>query len=73
MKRETFFLKIAVILIGIPIFALCIFLVPKIGNFATELYPDIVYMKYLVLIDLYATAIPFLLCFVSSFQTFAIY
>ncbi|MGI2746989.1 DUF2975 domain-containing protein, partial [Bacillus cytotoxicus] len=49
MKRETFFLKIAVILIGIPIFALCIFLVPKIGNFAAELYPDIVYMKYLVL------------------------
>ncbi|MFE5729167.1 DUF2975 domain-containing protein, partial [Heyndrickxia sporothermodurans] len=35
MKRvSTLFLKIAVILIGIPILALCIFLVPKIANYS---------------------------------------
>ncbi|EMA6342305.1 DUF2975 domain-containing protein [Bacillus cytotoxicus] len=68
MKRETFFLKIAVILIGIPILALCIFLVPKIGTFAAELYPDIVYMKYLVLIDLYAAAIPFYFALYQAFK-----
>jgi hypothetical protein len=60
MKRgTTLFLKIAVILIGLPVLAMCIFLVPEIGNYAEELYPDIAYMKYLVLIDLYAAAIPF--------------
>lgn len=60
MKRvTTLFLKIAVILMGIPVLALCIFLVPEIGNFAAELYPDFSAIKYLVYIDLYATAIPF--------------
>ncbi|MBA2876223.1 DUF2975 domain-containing protein [Thermaerobacillus caldiproteolyticus] len=67
MKRETLFLKIAVILIGIPVLALCIFLVPEIANYAAELFPDNAYMKYLVLIDLYATAIPF---YFALYQTF---
>jgi hypothetical protein len=69
MKRgTTLFLKIAVILIGIPVLALCIFLVPEIANFAAELYPDIAYMKYLVLIDLYATAIPFYFALYQAFK-----
>ena len=69
MKRgTTLFLKIAVILIGIPVLALCIFLVPEIGNFAAELYPDIAYVKYLVLIDLYAAAIPFYFALYQAFK-----
>lgn len=69
MKRgSTLFLKTAVILIGIPVLALCIFLVPKIANYAAELYPDIAYMKYLVLIDLYATAIPFYFALYQAFK-----
>ncbi|MGG0846089.1 DUF2975 domain-containing protein [Peribacillus simplex] len=69
MKRgTTLFLKIAVILIGIPVLALCIFLVPEIANFAAELYPDITYMKYLVLIDLYASAIPFYFALYQAFK-----
>lgn len=68
MKRvSTLFLKIAVILIGIPILALCIFLVPEIANFAAELYPNISYMKYLVLIYFYITTIPF---YFALYQTF---
>ncbi|KAB2329775.1 DUF2975 domain-containing protein [Cytobacillus depressus] len=59
MKRETLFLKIAVFLIGTPILALCIFLVPNIAKYSAELYPDIAYMKYLILIVLYSAAIPF--------------
>lgn len=60
MKRvTTIFLTIAVIFIGIPVIALCIFLVPDIGGFAAELYPDIAYIKHLVLFDLYTTVIPF--------------
>lgn len=57
----------AVILIGIPILALCIFVVPKIGNFAGELYPDIAYMKSLVLIDMYAAAVPFYFALYQAF------
>ncbi|TCP21719.1 DUF2975 family protein [Scopulibacillus darangshiensis] len=60
MKRgSTLFLKIAVILIGILVLALCIFLVPEIANYAAELDQDIAYMKYPVFIFMYAAAIPF--------------
>jgi hypothetical protein len=69
MKRgTTLFLKIAVILIGIPVLALCIFLVPEIAKFAAELYPDMTYFKYLVLIDLYASAIPFYFALFQAFK-----
>lgn len=69
MKRgTTLFLKMAVILIGIPILALCIFLVPRIGNFAGELYPEMAYMKSLVLIDMYAAAIPFYFALYQAFK-----
>ncbi|WP_342599061.1 DUF2975 domain-containing protein [Psychrobacillus sp. FSL H8-0483] len=69
MKRgTTLFLKIAVILIGIPVLALCIFLVPEIANFAAELYPDITYIKYLVFIDFYAASIPFYFALYQAFK-----
>lgn len=65
---STLFLKTAVILIGFPVIALCIFLVPEIASFAVELFPDKAYIKYLVLIDLYATAIPFYFALYQSFK-----
>jgi hypothetical protein len=69
MKRgKTLILKMVVILIGIPILAFCIFLVPKIGNFAGELYPEMAYMKSLVLIDMYAAAIPFYFALYQAFK-----
>ncbi|MED1103441.1 DUF2975 domain-containing protein [Bacillus paramycoides] len=69
MKQgSTLFLKTAIILIGIPVLALCIFLVPKIGNYAAELYPDIASIKYLVLINLYATVIPFYSALYQAFK-----
>lgn len=67
-RGSTLFLKLAVILIGLPVLALCIFIVPKIANFAAGLYPDMAYIKYLVLIDLYATAIPFYICLYQAYQ-----
>lgn len=51
-----------------PILALCIFLVPGIAKFAAELYPDMAYLKYLVLIDLYASAIPFYFALYQAFK-----
>lgn len=69
MKRgTTLFLKMAVILIGIPILVICIFLVPKIGDFAGELYPEMTYMKSFVLIDMYAAAIPFYFALYQAFK-----
>lgn len=60
MKQvSTLFLKIAVVLIGIPILALCVFVVPEIAKYAAEMFPNIAYIKYLVFICLYVTAIPF--------------
>lgn len=69
MKRgTTLFLKIAVILIGMPVLALCIFVVPELGNYVVELYPDRAYMKYLLLIDLYVAAIPFYFALYQAFK-----
>ncbi|MDQ0273659.1 DUF2975 domain-containing protein [Cytobacillus purgationiresistens] len=69
MKQvSTLFLKIAVILIGIPILALCIFLVPEIAKYAAELYPNIAYIKYLVLIFFYVTTIPFYFALYQAFK-----
>lgn len=69
MKRgTTIILKLAVILMGIPILGLCILLVPEIGKFAAELLPDIAYIKYIVFIFFYATAIPFYLALYQAFK-----
>jgi hypothetical protein len=65
---STIFLKIALVLIGIPILALCIFLVPKIANYSAELFPNIAYIKYLVFIYLYVTAIPFYFALYQAFK-----
>lgn len=69
MKRvSTAFLKIAVIVIGIPILAACIFIVPGIANFAAELIPNIPSLKYLVIVYLYITALPFYFALYQAFQ-----
>jgi len=50
MKRgTTLFLKLAVILMGIPVLALCIFWLPGFIN----------YLPFPIIISVYATAIPF--------------
>lgn len=69
MKQgSTLFLKLAVILMGIPVLALCIFLVPEISSYMAKLYPDIPSLKYLVYIGLFATAIPFYFALYQAFK-----
>ncbi|HDR7624504.1 TPA: DUF2975 domain-containing protein [Bacillus mycoides] len=69
MERvSTLFLKIAVFMIGLPVFALCIFLVPHMANFAAKLYPNIAPMKYLVFIVMYGAAIPFYCALYQAFN-----
>lgn len=67
VKRETIFLKFAVVCMGIPVLALCIFLLPGISNYVAEITPGHSYTKYLFLIGMYATAVVF---YVALFQTF---
>ncbi|QOV11954.1 DUF2975 domain-containing protein [Viridibacillus arvi] len=66
-KVTTLFLKIAVFIIGLPVLALCIFLVPHMANFAAKLNPNIALMKYLVFIVMYGAAVPF---YFALYQTF---
>ncbi|MFP5105844.1 DUF2975 domain-containing protein [Neobacillus sp. C211] len=55
-------------LIGIPVLALCIFLVPELGNVAAKLLPEFAYIKYLVSIVFYASAIPFYFALYQAFK-----
>lgn len=58
MKRgTTLFLKMAVILIGLPVLALCIFWLPSLVN----------YLSYPILIGAYATAMSY---FIALYQAF---
>ncbi|MDF2923491.1 MAG: rane protein [Paenibacillaceae bacterium] len=61
-------MKAAVILMGVPVLALCIFLVPGIANYAAELYPDWPYIQYFFFAQLYATAVPFYIALYQAFK-----
>jgi hypothetical protein len=67
-KVTTLFLKMAVILMGIPVLALCIFLVPEIGDIAAKLLPQFANIKYLVSIVFYASALPFYFALYQAFK-----
>lgn len=72
MKRgSTLFLKIAVILIGIPVLALCIFLLPQIASEANEAAErgwDFAYVVYGILLVMYISVIPFYFSLYQSFN-----
>ncbi|WP_040203582.1 DUF2975 domain-containing protein [Neobacillus jeddahensis] len=67
-RGSTAFLKVIIFLAGIAVLALCIFLVPKIGNFAGELYLGMSYLKYLVFIVMYGAAVPFYFALYQAFN-----
>ncbi|MBO9128334.1 DUF2975 domain-containing protein [Bacillus sp. 165] len=54
----TLFLKIAVILIGIPVLVLCIFLVPELAHAVAD-FLDVHSIKYIIFIILYGGVLPF--------------
>jgi len=72
MKRgSTLFLKIAVILMGIPVLALCLFLLPQIANEANEAAErgsDLAFVVYGILMIMYVSAIPFYFALYQSFN-----
>jgi len=65
-KGSTLFLKVAVIFIGIPILALCIFGLPLIAKDAAESSSKLAYILYGILVIMYTSAIPF---FLALYQT----
>ncbi|MFC0298627.1 DUF2975 domain-containing protein [Geobacillus jurassicus] len=67
MKRETLFLKVALVLIGLPVLALCIFLVPVLGDVAAKLLPKYAWIKFFVFLVFDASALPF---YVALYQAF---
>ncbi|WEG12227.1 DUF2975 domain-containing protein [Pullulanibacillus sp. KACC 23026] len=67
-KVTTLFLKIAVILLGVPVLALCIFLVPELANLAAKLLPNFSYIKYVVFIIFDASTIPFYFALYQAYK-----
>lgn len=72
MKRSsTLFLRAAVIFIGIPVLALCLFLLPQIANEANEAAQrgsDVAYVVYGILMVMYVSAVPFYFALYQSFN-----
>lgn len=66
MKRETFFLKFVIVLMGLPVIALGIFFLPEVAEFFAELNPKLDFLQYPFLMGLYVTEIVF---FVALYQT----
>ncbi|KGR74382.1 DUF2975 domain-containing protein [Ureibacillus sinduriensis] len=71
MKRgSTLFLKISVIFIGLPVLAICLFLLPQIAgeaNAAVKKGSDLAYVVYGILMIMYISAIPFYFALYQSF------
>lgn len=66
MKRETLFLKVVVVLIGIPILALCLLGLPLIAKEAAEHFPA--HWVYPAFIGLYGAAIPYFYVLYQAFK-----
>jgi hypothetical protein len=69
MKRETLFLKVAVILIGIPILGLGIVGLPWLAN--NPVNPAYAYILYPIVIGLYVSVIPFYTAVYQAFKILA--
>ena len=64
-KGSTLFLKLAVILMGMPVLALGIIALPWLAKNPTN--PDYAYMLYPIVIGMYVSVIPF---FITLYQAF---
>ncbi|MFC5604331.1 DUF2975 domain-containing protein [Sporosarcina koreensis] len=70
MKRKQgsiLFLKLVVLLIGIPVLALCIFWLPGAASRDAIVHPETAYLQYPFLLYAYALCIPF---FIALYQAF---
>ncbi|WP_422122285.1 DUF2975 domain-containing protein [Planococcus sp. X10-3] len=68
MKRETIFLKIVIVLMALPVLAICIFVVPPMSAFVGELLPQWAFLQWLFMFALYATAIVYFIALYQSLK-----
>lgn len=68
MKHETLFLKAALVLMAIPVLALCIFVLPEIAEFFAKLNPSLDFLQYPFLTGLYITALVFFCALYQAFK-----
>ncbi|MCL6662541.1 DUF2975 domain-containing protein [Paenibacillus amylolyticus] len=67
MKRgTTIFLKLAVLLIGVPVLALCIFGIPWLAN--NPVNPNYAGALYPIVIIMYVSVIPFIIALYQAFR-----
>lgn len=68
MKRgSTLFLRLAVLLIGAPVLAICIFALPSLAREAVVSTSEFTYVLIGIVIIMYGAAVPF---FIALFQAF---
>lgn len=67
MKKETFILKLAVVLMGIPVLAICVILLPLIVKDAAESSTKMAYILLSILVVMCVSVIPF---FIALYQAF---
>ena len=66
LKRgSTFFLRAAILAIGIIVLALCIFALPATWRAVPGEYPDITYAFYCIILAMYGAVVPF---FIALYQ-----
>lgn len=68
MKKETIFLKLAVLFIGSIVLAICIFVLPLIAKDAAESSFKMAYVLYGILAVMYVSAIPFFVALCQAFK-----
>jgi hypothetical protein len=70
-RGSTFFLKMAVIFLGIPVLALCIFILPEVANEGFEKAKkgsELAYIVFSILLIMYVSAIPFYFALYQAFR-----
>lgn len=67
-KGTTLFLKTVLIVMGLPILAFCIFILPSIAKEILGYHPEYSNFIYAVLVVMYAAAIPFYWALYQSFK-----
>ena len=68
MRRETLILKIAVVMLGIPVAALCLLLLPFIARDAAQSSIRMAYVIYGILILMYISVVPFFAALYQGFR-----
>lgn len=68
MKRETIFLKFFLVLMGLPILALCIFVIPTFAKVAAEDFLGQHLLQYPIILGVYGTAAAYYIALYQAYK-----